>query len=275
MARRNYNRRRMSAKQILSLVLGVFLIVGCVAGGAALFGSEKTSVSSTAFTVGGLDDAGEYLDQKTTIFTDKLIECQGLEITPNVKNTSTYKVFLYDSNKEFIEATEAYNGVYKLTRTDVQYCRIMITPADSAEEDFVINFWEVWDYANDIEIKVNRKQDFQIKNYFESDKADKIASYDADSNILVYITKDGYGASKLANVEGVTELEIAFESAQPEVLEILFFTETAAGENTVYEYVSTVKTGTDSTVATVTIPSGATHMVVNYDLTEDFAIHAK
>lgn len=265
----NYN-RRWSAKKIISLVLGVLILMGCAVGGYTLFGSDTRSVSPTVFSVGGLDNDGEYVEQKNTIFTEDLIECQGLEITPDVKCTSTYRVYLYGHDKELISSTDVLSGNYKLTDTAVQYCRIMIIPADSNEEDYVIGYFDVFGIANEYDITVNRKQSFEIKNYFEADKVDKVANTD-----LEYVSKPGYGASKLVSVSGVEKLAVIFDSAQPEALEILFFTEDISGEEAVYTYVSTVITGTESTVATVTVPDGATHMIVNYDLTEDFEINAK
>lgn len=275
MARNYINRKRVSWKKVVSLVLGVLIIVGVVAGGAMIFSSDTRSISPTAFSVGGLDESGEYVAQENTIFTEDLIECQGLEITPDVKSTCTYKVYLYDHNKELIEVTEALAGTYKLKNTAVQYCRIMITPENSGEEDYTIGFFEVYSIANQLEITVNRKQNFEVHNYFEADKADKVAAYDTETNLLVYVAKEGYGVSKLANVEDIEELAVTFESAQPKALEVLFFTETVGEEEVTYEYVSTVTTGTDSTETTVTVPEGATHMVVNYQLNEDFVINAR
>ncbi len=266
----NNYRKRFSWKKFISISLAALLVMGVAVGGFTLFGSDTRSVSPTVFSVGGLDKDGEYVEQKNTIFTEDLIECQGLEITPDVKCTSTYKVYLYGHDKELISSTDVLSGNYKLTNTAVQYCRIMIIPADSNEEDYTIGFFDVFGIANQYDITVNRKQSFEIKNYFEADKADKVANTD-----LEYVAKPGYGASKLVSVSGVDELSVIFDSAQPEALEILFFTEDISGEEAVYTYVSTVITGTESTVATVTVPEGATHMIVNYELTEDFEINAK
>lgn len=270
---RNYGGRKMSAKKILSIVLGAVILLGTLGGAALLFGSETREIPSSAFSVGGLDDSGEYVEQVNTIFTEDLIECQGLEITPDVKNTSTYVVYLYDADKQFIESSGSLSRSYKLTRTDVRYCRVMIVPEKSLEEDFEIKFWDVWDYANDINIKVNRKQHFEMKNYFEEDKLDKVASYDSETNTLTYIAKEGFGASKIMSVEDASTLRVELESAQPEKLQLIFYTEGVVEDEIVYTYVSTLETTTESTVQEITVPEGATHMVVNYDLTEDFAIY--
>ena len=272
---RKFFKRRVSWKQIICVGVSILLLVGCAFGAATLFGRDTKKVSPNVFSIGGLDEVGEYVAQKNTLFTEDLIECQGLEITPDIKCESTYRVYLYDHNKELIEATDMLAGNYKLTNTAVQYCRIMIVPAAAEEnEDFEITLLDKWTYASQLDIRVNRKQSFEVVNYFEAEKIDKVASYNAETNVLEYVEKDGYGASKLADIEGVAALKVVFESAQPKALDLLFYKESVAEGTTVYEYVATETTATTSTEATVTIPEGATHMVVNYVLTEDFAIYS-
>ena len=273
--KRNFLKKRVSWKQIICFTVSILLICGCAFGAVALFGKDTRSISPSAFSVGGLDEQGEYVARKNALFTEDLIECQGLEITPNIKCESTYRVYLYDHNKELIEATDMLAGNYKLTDTSVQYCRIMIVPAASEEdEDFVLTFLDKWTYASQLDIRVNRKQSFEVVNYFEAEKIDKVASYNAETSVLEYVVKDGYGASKVANIEGVASLKVVFESAQPKALDLMFYKESVSEGATVYEYVATETTATTSTEATVTVPEGATHMVVNYVLTEDFAIYS-
>ena len=269
---KNRFRRRTSWKQILSLVLGALVIFGCVFGAVSLFGNTKKDIKASAFVVGGLDDQGEYIEQTNTIFTEKLIECQGLEIVPGIKSKSTYRVFLYDHNKNFMEATDELVGNYKLTNTAVRYCRIMITPSSEDGEEVEISFFDVRKYVKEFDIKVNKKQSFVVRDYFVADKADKVALQD-----LTYESKDGYGVSKLVSIDGVDELKIVYESAQPESMEIMFFKSADSlteGSGTTYEFISTVETDTTSTEVTVTVPEGATHMIVNYKLGERFAIYA-
>ena len=267
MARYNY-RRRMSTKQLISLILGILLTMGCVFGAVNFFGADTRTISPSAFSVGGLNASGEYVDQESTIFTEDLIECQGLTITPDLKTTSYYKVFLYGHDKQFIESTEALRSIYKLTNTSAQYCRIVIYPQNTTEDDATLNFFDIWGVAKEFKIEVNRKQSFKVKDYFEPAKTNKVAT----SVYGEYVEKNGYGASKMANIEGLTELTVLYDFAQPEAIEILFFTE-VEGEEVTYTYVSTVTTEVESTVETVTIPSGATHMIVNYKLSEGIEIN--
>lgn len=156
-------------KSIISGILLVAIIAGVLALAGSLLGKETKTISSTEFSVGGINAQGNYVESKTSIYTKDMFECQGLSIEPDFEATGTYKVFYYDSNKNFIGATDELNaedGVY--TRGDdfvnAQYARIMITPdvpvdEDGNEvEDFKIRFYEVTSYASDYTITVNKEQ---------------------------------------------------------------------------------------------------------------------
>lgn len=263
--------KRVSWKEVIKIAVSSLFVISCLCGAVAMFGGNKSKVSFDKFSIGALDDQGHYIEDKTAVFTEDLIECQGLEITPKIKCTSSYKVYLYDHNKNLIESTDVLAGNFKLTDTSVQYCRIMIMP-EFDEEDATISIWDIHSIVNQFEISVNKKQNYVVASYFEKDKADKVASYDSSTNVLSYVSKTGYGASKMVGISSIEAIEISFASAQPKELEILFYTETEANEIVIYEYVSTVITGTDSTVITVDMPEGATHMVINYVLGEQFTV---
>ena len=164
-------RKKIKWKNLLSGALCLLLVVGAVMGITTLTGKDTIPIRSTAFSVGGINDDGNYVKTDTSIYTKDMFECQGLTIEPDFEATGTYQVFYYDSNKNFIGATEVMNaedGVYTKadTFTLAQYARIMITPAvpvdEDAEEDeaFRIRFYEVTSYAGDYTITVDKKQKF-------------------------------------------------------------------------------------------------------------------
>ena len=162
-------RRKFKWKNILSFVLVGVLLVGAVAGLGSVFNKDTKTISSSAFSVGGINAQGNYEKTDLSIYTKDMFECQGLSIEPDFEATGTYKVFYYDSNKNFIGATDELNaedGVY--TKGDkfvlAQYARVMITPdvptdEDGKEvEDFKIRFYEVTSYAGDYTITVSKEQ---------------------------------------------------------------------------------------------------------------------
>lgn len=156
--------------KIISAVVVVVLLVGCVAGLATIFNTKTTDVSDFNFKKGALDSTGYYVESDTSIYTKDLIECQGLVIEPDFEATGEYQVFYYDTNKNFIGSTDVLDahldGIYEKgdTFSFAKYCRIVISPDTPTDEDgypvedWKIRFWEVTGYADDYKISVNKKQ---------------------------------------------------------------------------------------------------------------------
>lgn len=163
--------KRIKWKNIISAVLVGVLLIGAVAGLGSIFGKDTKTISPGAFSVGAINAQGNYEKSDVSIYTKDMFECQGLSIEPDFEATGTYKVFYYDSNKNFISATDELNaedGVYTkgITSPLARYARVMITPDVPTDEDgkkvedFKIRFYEVMNYANEYNITVNKKQDF-------------------------------------------------------------------------------------------------------------------
>ena len=165
-------------KSIISGILLVVIIAGVLALAGSLLGKETKTISSTEFSVGGINAQGNYVESKTSIYTKDMFECQGLSIEPDFEATGTYQVFYYDSNKNFFGATDELNaedGVYNIGETFVfaKYARIVITPDvpldedGNVEENFKIRFYEVVGYAKDYKITVNKNQTYTVKNFIK------------------------------------------------------------------------------------------------------------
>ncbi len=166
--------------KILSAALVIVLLVGCVAGLAAIFTKKTTDVSDFEFKKGALDSAGFYVKSDTSIYTKDLIECQGLVIEPDFEATGEYQVFYYGADKAFIGSTEIFDahldGLYEKGNTFAfaKYCRIVISPDTPTDndgypvDDWKIHFWDVAGYADDYKISVNKKQKFSFEKALES-----------------------------------------------------------------------------------------------------------
>ena len=217
--------KRVGIKDILSVIVALLLIGGVIAAIGSITGNTKESVSGFAFSIGGLDDAGEYVERKNAIYTKDLIGCVGLEVTPDFESAVKYRVFYYDENETFISATDLIDEAHVNKLAQPKYCRIMIVP-ESGEE---INFWEFWkiyDFADDISIKVDKEQ-IEPKDYFDGydGKSVKISGKDIASvviegyhldpltdrnNILSSVTVTYYDAS--GNVIGEIQAEDRYDS---------------------------------------------------------------
>lgn len=165
-------------KNILSVVLVGALLIGSVVGVTSLLNKDTKKIPSWAFGVGGINEQGNHVESKTSIYTKDMFECQGLSIEPDFEATGTYKVFYYDQNKNFIDSTDelkAEDGVYNKADTYVfaKYARIMITPGIPTDEDgnevedFKIRFYEVSGYVNDYSITVSKDQRINYAKMFE------------------------------------------------------------------------------------------------------------
>ena len=266
--------KRIDWKRTLIVLL---VAVGICAGAVGIFAAtsrDTEKIGAGAFSIGGLNDQGEYVEQKNTIFTDELIECQGLEITPDFKSTVEYKVFLYSTDKELIEVTDKLSGNYKLNNAMAQYCRIMIIPEGSAKKDFEIGMFEVRSYAKQLTITVNREQNFSLKDYFVADEAKEGKVASSASATLTYVAKEGYGVSKLIDCSTMEAITVKYVgNVQADAVEVLFYTASESGDTVTYNFVSAETVSGEAVATKVAVPEAATHIVVNYRLGEQFVIN--
>ncbi len=166
-------------KKILGLVVVVFGLVLTIGLISSLTGREKVSISSSAFSRGDLDASGEYVESETSIYTSELFECRGLTVTPEFESKVFYKIFFYNEDGIFINATEkTARTSEKYTGTVpelAKYARIAVYPKFT-EDDSKIKFYEVISYANDLEIKVDRDQKFKVRDIYAEARKNVIKS---------------------------------------------------------------------------------------------------
>lgn len=157
-------------KKIILTIITVLLCLGILGGGIAGIikltdGSmDVKKISSTKFTVGGLDTNGKYMNTNASIYTKDAFECQGLEVSLDFDNTVDYQIYFYDQNNDFVHTTGKLSVAFVKDSVPffAKYARIVVTP----KEDDVVTALEVSKYAKQLSIKVNREQGF--KNYTEN-----------------------------------------------------------------------------------------------------------
>lgn len=270
--------RKINWKSILSFVLVGVLLVGAVAGLGSVFGKDTKTISSMAFSVGGINEQGNYVDSETSIYTKDMFECQGLSIEPDFEATGSFKVFYYSENKNFIAATETLNavdGVYSKGNTfaSAKYARIMITPDVPVDEDgeevddFKIRFYEATSYASDYSITVSKKQDFKLPNLFvvEEDKIGKLGNFSSDGCNFEEIDGEGCGYV-VADVRGYTDLQFIYKGNSLSTDHSYMFFDEAM--HLIYAKEQPVGVS----VVDVSVPAGAVYLVVNYNVGTEFVI---
>ena len=277
-------RRKFKLKNIISFVLVGVLLVGAVAGLGSVFNKDTKTIYSSAFSVGGINDNGNYVESKTSIYTKDMFECQGLSIEPDFEATGTFKVFYYNADKNFIGATDelkAEDGVY--TKGDTfavaRYARIMITPDVPVdedgieEEDFKIRLYEVNSYASDYKISVDKKQNAEKLNMFvvDRDMLGKVYSASEGSTPTVMDGADyeTFGATKPINVIGASEITLEYKKVNSIGMYTYFFLDS----NGVVIQRNNLEGSKDTT--SIVVPNGACQFVASYVQGNEFNIYIK
>ena len=164
-------------KRILCIALVCVISLG-VLGGIASFATKDTkTISASAFSRGGLDENGKYVNTDKSLYTEEAFECIGLRVEPNFEANLTYDVYYYDYSNRLIESklglTDVYDEDFPLAKT----CRIVIhpeIPADVKEKDFKIGFFDVYKIAKQLTITVNKNQEYlysESVNYYVEENA--------------------------------------------------------------------------------------------------------
>ena len=269
--------KRMNWKGIVSAVLSVVLIVGAVAGVAALFGKDTKTIGASAFKVGTVDSKGIHKEDNRSIYTKDLIECQGLMIEPDFESSGTYQVFYYNESKAFIAATDLMKtseGTYakKNSYPQAKYCRIVITPAvpvddNGAEDlDFKIHWYDVASYANKFNITVSKDQRMNLPDLFKYGEHRENFDLQVDSsNNYIEVEQEGR-AFMYVSVEGYSKLTITGvdESNVEDITVIL----TNANGISTKEGILYADAGT----AIVDVPEDAVYLYVIYDMADTYVI---
>ena len=266
-------RTKKKTRNIFVIILSLLLVFGAVGACVSIFGVEKRDVFITEFAVGGVDAEGNYEKRNDTIYTKNLIECQGLEVEPNYDSDISYQIFFYDNHKRFIESTEILTDIFNTPIATAKYCRIMVIPTpgdDVAEDEFKIGYFDVWGYADDFTVRVNKKQDFNLADVFAVCKSSK-NSY--REGFVATSTRDDYNESELYSVigpvdcSGVATYLFIFDDVEDFTQQVYFFDVNGDPVESV-TYASK-----DNSDVKIEVPEGSKYMYVNFLTTEEFVIN--
>jgi hypothetical protein len=267
--------KKIKWKKLLSATLALLLVVGAIAGIAALVSKDTKKISSFAFTRGSLDESGNFVKGETSIVTEDLFECQGLTIEPEFKASGIYQVFYYDSNESFLGVTEKINtddGMYEKGDSFVlaKYARIVITPDSSANtedgEEFKIRFWETAKYAREYVITVNKKQTFKYNNACIWDKSMNGKHYNIENGTgkLIVTPYADCSSSKLVDVTSSEEITVYIPVEVNDKSHLLIFlsdTTTVSYYTLLGENLTPTTDGTYY-IYTLSVPADATFVVL-------------
>lgn len=172
-------------KKILLPILLVLLSSLFVFAVVKITSIKTKTISSFEYSVGSIDEAtGMYKEDDQALYMKEAIECRGLTIKPGFDASVSYQVFWYNVDALYFDCTEVYSSSYKLLPQEVpefaRYCRIVIYPSKLDDEgndieDFKVRFYETVSYANELSIKVDKVQKFELDNILDV-SVEKISS---------------------------------------------------------------------------------------------------
>lgn len=176
----NYKgKRKNNLKSIILVLLVIASVVALGAGVMSLTKNETKKIGVSAFSIGSLDENGEYVEDKTALYTKEAFSCLDLRVEPEFDFQGTYDVYFYDANDNFYKSVKAINGVYDEDFPLANYARIVIhpeIPEGVNKKDFRIAFYEKAKYAKKVTITVAKEQ----KNLYEN----SINLYEHENSVL-------------------------------------------------------------------------------------------
>ena len=184
---------KRKTKSIIGVILLIATLIVAVAGISAISKKETKKIGSREFSLGAIDiETGAFMKSDTTLCTKEKIACVGLEITPEFESTSSYQIYWYNMDDNYIGYTKEYSNRETFANAvprNAWYCRIVITPSTLDEDgkeikDFKIKWYEVYRYANDIKVTVDKKQGSDAHNIYTIAPTYKLdGDYDASMTI--------------------------------------------------------------------------------------------
>lgn len=171
-----YFRRKSTWRRILSMGLAILTIAGAIFGVVKLTQKMKdeTKKIRPSYTVGVIDETTGKPDKdaKTSIYTTDSFSAKGLEVALDFDANVTYQVFWYDEQGNFRYCSEELSKGGKFYAPYKHTARIEITPIFDEgveEKETKISWLETFKYANQVSIRVDKKQQLEKSDYSKFD----------------------------------------------------------------------------------------------------------
>ena len=169
----------------------------------------------------------------------------------------------------FLSATEKQTGNYDETSTPLiaKYARVLITPNDDDE----IKWYEVNGYSRQLNIEVNKEQNFELINYFVVDEEKKNFMCSDSGEVgteIKFLESDAYGVAKPIKCSGIKSFKFVFDedSYVDDVVSYFYFTSNKLS-------ITSGRITGDGLEFIVEVPNNAEYLYVNYLLGHEFTIN--
>ena len=201
-------KKKNKTKTIVSVIVTVALLLLLGAGVASFSKSDTKTIGATAFSVGVLDENGKFIDDDQAIYTKEAFECIGLRIEPDFDSSVTYDVYYYDYNEKLIEVKSGLTEIYDEDFPMAKLCRVVIHPGipeGETSRSFKISFWEVFGFAKELKITVDKNQKYLYENsvnLFISENAELSKTFDSNATTVALTENESYKVSEQITVTG-------------------------------------------------------------------------
>ena len=272
----NYKTKN-TLKQILAVALAGLAAFGAIFGLVKLSEvlKEETKVIHPSFEVGGINAEGKGdKDLNGSIYTKESFECQGLEVKLDFDAEVSYQIYYYNDLDELKAVSSEYTASMILAvPSSASHARIVVTPFwddDVEEDDRVVQWYDVAKYANQLEIRVDKEQNFEPVNLFVHNTANegKLCGVDDNNMLEIIDAASNEHAYATIDVTGLKSIKIVYVDCESANFNYDVFD--ANGNNLVHTLFESGKTE-----IIIELPEGATTFAFNYNyLTMDFEIYA-
>ena len=117
--------------------------------------TTTTTIGGEAYSIGTIDETGEYAEGDTAIYLRNGITTDGLKCELADYAQIKYQLFFYDADGGFLEASEELTSDWNGSAPEgAESVKIMITPTE--DEDGKVSLIEVLGYADQLTVTVNK-----------------------------------------------------------------------------------------------------------------------
>lgn len=155
-----YTLKKHAAADTVKWVIIFLIAIGLIGAVVTLFvmldrQTTVTEIGGEAYTIATLDENGEQTEGDTSIVTRGTFTTDGLKVELTDEATVTYELYFYDGEDNFISSTGTLSADFDGEVPEgAMSAKCVITP--TADEDGKVDLTEVFGYAGQVTITVNR-----------------------------------------------------------------------------------------------------------------------
>lgn len=147
-------------KTILIVVAFIIVFALLIAIFSRLNGMESTrNLTSSNYSIASISETtGKTIESKQNLATKNMYKLDGAEIKLEDDATVSYKIFFYDTDSEYISASDILTENFDNTEAPetAVYFRVVITPAQVDGENVELSVFNMSKYASQLLITVNK-----------------------------------------------------------------------------------------------------------------------